>query len=622
MTSEISLYFESETAYRHIENMAVTSSGALKKRAGTRLVLFSQQEIFMYSTSEHLYVFFADNTYKVYDNADFHEVKHSTSLPADLLFRDLKKGSIQATFNDDTPRILIATKAGIFEQDTAFDFLKQTLQDLPSGVEPTIFLILPGRSVIAYGNSLYFSKYNDLYNFTPVDPASKFAAEGAYILDLIVGVDRIVDIIFFKNQIFLGTKTAVFQIKYGTVNPFADSAAQNFELNISKIFSDGIATRNFENIGNYVVFANNRGIYGIQVSSTILSGGSISSVSQSVVLSLAASAEHILQGDRFKVVDISSYFRKENVFFILRDDGIIFKCMLDFTPGNVPVLNVTRFLAGEVETLRKYFQMDREARYFVTKRGATFFLEMNNEYPYLRDNKLVFSWHEDLKNLRNFAFLDCFKKFSILFFSTAKRLTDSTIQFRTTLIVGNQYYFWDKIAGIYGSFEVLSKNFRVYTISAVIKNDIILLGKRLSMSDIDISDFNRYSEGQQLYLTYVNLNFYPFRTETVKLNQSTSFDSFFAVCGFGYEGTMEIFLNFEKNPDSVNPMKIRFFDCEKMEFIAYTEEGLKRSVSSEHKMHYRNSTESLILPTVEFKEYENFDVKIPVGYSGCVLSLG
>lgn len=628
MSTETSYYFHNNTAYRRIENMSPTNSGALAKRAGTKLVLTDTREVYVFSTRDSLYVFFDDNKYKVIKLSDFTNLKAETANPTDLKFVDIKNSIIQTiVLTTGETRILIPTPSGIFTSDVAYVFSKVTLTGLPANTPTSLFIALPGRGLIANGNTLYFSKYNDIYNFTPLsDPTASDAPIQGYVQKFAVGLDGdILDIIFYKNSIIIGTTLAIYRLEYTQLNPFADVVAKtSISQRLEKIYSVGLEFKTFADIGDFVVFANDRGIYGIEIGRS--TSNNIDSARINTI-EFTYSQEHIVSEDGQSIIDISSFYARENVFFALRNDGVIFKCAITRDQDKrAPLL--TRYIAGiSMDNRRKYVSIDHNCRAYITNWGGRYFVELHKVFPYLNDNKQVFSWHDTLETLLSFGFLDCFQNSSELKLLRAGNNTGFPLnQIKAepgTFVVGEKYYYLDLINGKYNIFTVASVKKQVVTITDQVQ-DIIVLGKVKTEQDLNLLQLTTISEGADLYVTYADMNVFPFRMNTVKYSPTLKFSSFFLLAGFGYNGAIELAVVHKnqdgiQKPDTAHPLLLNYFSCEKMIMTGFGESGF----FSQNKIlrSYRHYIEKIEMPSLERKYLSYVNIAIPAGFSGVLVQI-
>lgn len=606
--------------------MAPTNSGALSKRAGTKLVLTDAREISVFSTKEALYIFYQDNKYKVLNISDFSVLKAETSNPVDLEFVDIKKSTIQEiALTTGEKRILIPTTKGIFTADVGYVFSKVTVTGLPANTPTILFIAVPGRGLIANGNTLYFSAYNDIYNFTPMtNPADPNAPRQGYVISFAVGLDgEIIDMIFYKNSILIGTTTAIYRVEYVQLNPFADAVSKTNSIQrIEKIYNVGMDFKTFADIGDFVVFANDRGIYGIE-----MGGASSSTYDQYRIYTteLSYANEHITAEDGQSIIAISSYYARENVFLALRNDGVIFKCAIS-RDGDKRSPLFTRYVAGiSMENRRSYIGIDHVSRAFVSKWNGIYFLEFHRMYPYLNDNKLVFSWHDTLETLPQFGFLDCFENSSELKIIRTRSTTPTHIIKIpiNSLAVGEKYYYWDVTEEKYDIFEVASVRKQLATITKTVQ-EIVILGKVKTEQDLSVLQLTSIAGSSDLYVTYADMNFFPFRMNTVKYSPEVNFSSFFLLVGFGYNGAAELAVVHRTpeethTPDIAHPLMLSYFACEQMEMKAFTIEGVERKNTV--ATIFRHIIDAIEMPAVERKYLNYIIVALPAGFSGELIEI-
>lgn len=635
MSTETSYYFHSGTAYRRIENMAPTNSGALAKRAGTRLLLTDTREVYVFSVRDsklnrdELYVFFSDNKYLVLNLEDFSGLHPETANPTNLLFNDIKNALIYETPLPTTgeTRILIPTPTGIFYSGLGYIFTTTATAGLPANTPTNLFILAPGRGIIANGSTLYFSAYNNPNNFTPlVNPSAADAPTQGYVLNFVAGLDGdIVDLIFYKNSIFIGTTSAVYRLEYSPLNPFADSVVRNNNAQrVEKIYHVGMRFRTFSDIGDFVVFANDRGIYGIEVSGAISSNYDNSRI---YVTEFTYSQEHITSEDNQSILDIASYYARDNVFLSLRNDGTIFKCAITKN-GDQRTPFFTRYIAGVSEDERReYIAIDHVSRAFVTKWQGRYFVESNRNFPYLNDNKLVFSWHDTLKTVSEFAFLDCFQDSSELkFLHIVNNSFSNTFKATpSTFFVGERYYYWDLVEDRYDIFTVSSVRKQVVSITKTVQ-DILVLGVVKTEQDLNLLLLTEIAGTSDLYVTYADVNYFPFRMNTVMYSPDLKFSSFFLIAGFAYSGTVELSVynqdaqqNNAPKVDTPHPLLMNYFACEQMELTAFTQEGVLRT--NKINRPYRHIMESIEMPAAEWKYYGYANITIPAGFSGVFIQI-
>lgn len=623
MSTETSYFFHSSTSYRRVENMIPTNSGALAKRAGTQLVLTDEREIYVFSTNTDLYVFFSNDRYRVLKNSDFSTLLAETANPAGLRFGEIKNSTIQEiSLPNAQTRVLIPTSSGLFVSDVIHSFSRVNVTGLPVGTPTNLFLALPGRGLIANGNTLYFSKYNDIYNFTPLtDPAAADAPTQGYVQKFVVGLDGdIVDMIFYKNSVIIGTTSAIYRLEYTQLNPFADIVAKTSNTQrLEKIYSVGMDFKTFADIGDFIVFANDRGIYGIEMGRSYASGADASHINTT---EFTYAQEHIVSEEGKSIIDIASYYRRENVFLALRNDGVIFKCAITRdSEQRVPFF--TRFIAGlSMDQRRPYVAIDHESRAYVTNWNGRYFIEYNKVFPYLNDNKLVFSWHDTLETLRSFWFLDCFQDSSELRLLRAGNTTGApSNQIKApigTFAVGERYYYFDFVETKYKIFTVASIRKQVVTITEQVI-DIIVLGKVKTEKDLNLLPLTTISGGSDLYVTYADVNYCPLRMNTVKYSADLKFSSFFLLAGFGYNGSVDLVVmhknqDGQPKPDTPHPLLLNYFSCEKMLMKTYTEDG--SFSTNKITRTYRHLVEKLEMPSVERKYSSYVNIAIPPGFSG------
>lgn len=634
MSTETSYHFHSGTAYRRIENMAPTNSGALAKRAGTRLLLSDTREVYVFSVRDdkfnrdELYVFFSDNKYLVLNLADFSTLHPESANPTDLEFNDIKNALMEAqTLDSGENRIFIPTSKGIFYGDLGYLFNEVNLTGLPTNTPTNLFILAPGRGIIANGNTLYFSAYNNPNDFTPLtNPSAADAPTQGYVLNFVAGLDgEIVDIIFYKNSIFIGTTTAIYRLEYNPLNPFADSVVRNNNAQrVEKIYHVGMRYRTFADIGDFVVFANDRGIYGIEVSGAITSNYDNSRI---YVTEFTYAQEHITSEDNQSILDIASYYARDNVFMSLRNDGVLFKCAIT-RDADKRTPFFTRYIAGvSMDERRQYIVVDHAARAFVTLWQGRYFVELNRNFPYLNDNKLVFSWHDTLQTVREFAFLDCFQDSSELKFLRIVNNSPANTFKATpgTFSVGEKYYYWDLVEDRYDTFTVSSVRKQVVSVTKTVQ-DILVMGIVKTELDLSLLALKEIAGTAALYVTYADVNYFPFRMNTVMYTPELRFSSFFLIAGFAYSGTVELSV-YNQDPqqnnapkvDTPHPLLVNYFACEQMHMTVFTQEGLVRSNIINRP--YRHIMESIEMPTVEWKYYGYSNITIPAGFSGVFIQI-
>lgn len=626
MSTETSYNFHVTTAYRRVENMAPTNSGALAKRAGTKLVLTDTREIRVFSTSEALYLFYSDDKYTVLNISDFSVLKAETPNPTDMEFVDIKKSTIQViALPTGEKRILIPTTKGIFSADVAYVFSEVTVTGLPANTPTMLFIALPAKGLIANGNTLYFSAFNNIYDFTQfTDPSTIEAPTQGYQISYSVGLDGdIIDIIYYKNNIIIGTTEAIYRVEYLQLNPFADAVAKTTSLQrIEKIYNVGIEFKTFTDIGDFVIFANERGIYGIEVG-----GASSSAFDQYRIYTteLSYANEHITAEDGQSITAICAYYARENVFFALRNDGVIFKCAVS-RDGDKRTPLFTRYVAGiSMDDRRTYISLDHVGRAFVTQWNGRYFVEFHRMFPYLNDNKLVFSWHDTLETLGQFGFLDCFQNTSELKLIKARSNNPTHIIKvpLNSLAVGERYYYWDVIGEKYDIFQVASVRKQLVTITKTVQ-EIVILGKVKTESDLNVLPLTAIAGSSDLYVTYADMNFFPFRMHTVRYSADIKLSSFFLLAGFGYNGSAELAV-VHKTPeethktDIVHPLMLSYFACECMEMTAFTIEGANRK--NKVRTIFRHMIDAVEMPAVERKYLNYIIVAIPAGFSGELIEI-
>lgn len=627
MSTEKSLFWHLDSSYRKIENLDTADSGALYKRSGTQLVETSTLKPYLLYSVDYTYIIYENNRYRVINNA-LTEVLPEQDLPTGLTFTDIINGSSNVvTLTAKEKRPIISTETGIFEADINHIFQPKTLIAFPTGVSKKLFIVLPARSMIANGNTLYFSKYNNLFDFTNLPFDNRDAPTSGYTINYAIGLDgEIVDIAYFKSYVFIGTDQAIYRMQYSILNPFAEIIInKSTPPTIEKIYSRGMQSTTFSEIGNFLVFASDIGIYAITVKTDTYSG--INAGTPRVeVEELTREANHICSEEEQIILDISSNFRREDSFYALRNDGIIFKANISNQQKN---LFFTRRQAGLDETKREYVQVGKVGRFLLSKLGDSYFIEKNTRYPYLADNHLVFGWNDNLHNLKYFHFLDCYENQSNLVLKSTFNIGVNEFDGNFPNIQNNkEYFYWDPVAEEYSVFTIFyqrpislpdgTQGIR-YSIDKTFNNNVFILGERLSQNDINDTDLVNNAEGQKIFITYADMNEYPLRIETVEWEKGiTHIDSFFAVIGYGYNGTLQPFIK-TMNPDTQDPARLHYFCCESMDITSFSEEGYRQTLT--HKLNFRNETKDIIFPTNEWKLYQNLKINLPSGYSGCIVSI-
>ena len=224
MTGEQSFSMHFSSSYRYIENFLATTTGALEKRAGTQLVRVGTQEPIIKNVGTFEYIFYQDDTYEVINEINFNVIKARVPLVAGLTFLNLKKGFKNIIGTGEGARIIISTTAGVFKSNTNHVFEKQTLTGLDQTVNTNIYSLMPSRGVIAEINALHFSKYDSIFDFTSVPFNDPTAPSGAFTLNFAVGMDgEIIDIIFFKSYLIIGTSEAIYRLDVPTSNLYIAS---------------------------------------------------------------------------------------------------------------------------------------------------------------------------------------------------------------------------------------------------------------------------------------------------------------------------------------------------------------------------------------------------------------
>lgn len=526
MATERSYFWHMSTEYRYLENLGVSDSGALYKRAGSSLIEASTKNIKIVTTSDFVYIFFSDDTYKVLDRASKTDVLGLTPLPPTLTFQILQDAKIGITEASGLERPLLGTSVGVFYADASHALEKAVFTGSTTFTNPKLFIVVAGRGLVAEGSSLYFSTYDSIFDFTQIAFNAPNAPSASYSLRYAVGLDGdILDIVYFKTYIFVGTSRAIYRVDYSVLNPFAESVLRSTTpARIDKIFSKGLKYPTMVVVGNFVIFATDRGIHGIVVNTSIVSGTATTQASIDIV-ELTKDCEHLTSEDAFFVIKTASNFRREDSFFALRNDGVIFKFNLA-----KPDIFVTRYVGGlDQKTSRKYVDFSHDGSYLVSEKNGFYYLEQQNQFPYLNDNKLVFSWHDALAKLEKFNFLDCTINQSSLILDHPTNILSSTFDLKTDIPVpasiivlrdGVEY------GDHYESVKLLSKvstasGFK-YTANIDLTENDLILGVRKTHKDIDFSLLEANAKGQDIYVTYANINIFPFRLDTVKFEKDVT----------------------------------------------------------------------------------------------------
>lgn len=603
MAGENDLNQQNYSMYRKIENFYVSSSQAIQKRSGTKLALFSDgKEIFPVSTSTEVYIFYSDKTYTVISLIDFSELKANS--PSPIEFANIKTAKIERSTTNDKQVLNIFTKGGWYKTDNSYALTGLTLTGVPAGVDLNLAVTVYGRGVIASKTSIYFSTYGAIQDFTvPSAPTPT----SAFTLNQQIGFDTdITDIIFFNESIFIGTRTSIYVQPVILVNPFAPNQIPN-NLAFRKLHSIGVNPSTFTIVGKSLVFANDRGVYIVTHTTETTTSKSTLELKE-----LTESARHITSEDNQSITAISSYFRKENVFYALRNDGIIFTCTL---------VESKPYWSRRVCSPRVYTSFDEQGHVLISQDGTYYYAEQNTEYPYLSDNKLRFSEDDEIPNLEKFSFLDACKIYTE-FILEGVTIVD---QHRFTLNSTSKTLLKDVSYTIrhdrrYINMLITSVNSGIYTHNLTISTPFVVISKFIST--IDISSIK--VKNSEIYVTYAKINENSFTLETIKATSIDQQDvnSFFAVAGLKYEASAHILIrnNADETKISDTFKQIGVYCTTQLVAMTYTEEGIERTEPI--AVRFSTTFNQYTMPTVSWKNYKHLILSIPVGHSGVILSVG
>lgn len=602
MPGENDLNQQNYSMYRKIENFYVSSSQALQKRSGTKLILFSDgKEMFPFSTSTETFLFYSDKTYTVISLVDLSILKPNTASPIE--FNDIKTAKIERSTTNNKEVLNIFSRTGWFKTDASYVIGGLALTAAPAGADLNLSVTIYGRGAITSKTSIYYSTYGSVQDFTiPASPTPV----SAFALNQQTGFDTdIADVIFFNDSLFIGTKTSIYVQPAILINPFAPNQINN-NIAFRKLHSIGVNPGTFTIVGKSLVFANDRGVYIISHTTETLTTRSTLELRE-----LTESARHITSEDNQSIISISAYFRKENVFLALRNDGVIFTCTLvDGRP----------LWARRVCSPRKYIAMDEYGSVLISRDENYYYAELNTEYPYLSDNKLRFSETDELPNLNKFAFLDAYKSYSQLILETVKIIDVHrfTLGSGTTLTINDSYTILYQ--GTYSNIVILSESSGTYTHNMSISEPFMVIGKFIST--IDLSSIK--TKNSEVYVTYAKINQNSFTIENLKATSITDqpVHSFFAVAGLKYEAKAHILIRNNTNEADISDAykQIGVYCTTKLLVSTYTIEGYERIEPI--AVRYTTTFDQHSMPAVRWKNYKHLIITIPAGHSGVLLSVG
>lgn len=601
MVGENDLNQQNVSMYRKVENFIVSSSQALHKRSGTRLAKFSDgKEMFPVSTSTETFFFFSDNTYTVIASDTLAELKANS--PSAISFDNIKTAKIERSSAADGKEVLtIYTKTGWFRTDLSYVITGLVLTGVPSGVDLNIATTVYGRSVIASKTDIYFSAYANIQNFTvPSTPT----ADSPFVLKQLIGFDTdITDIMFFNETLFIGTKTSIYLQPAVLVNPFTPNQIVG-SIAFRKLHNIGVNPSTFTIVGKSLVFANDRGVF--MITNT---PDRITLKATLELVDLTEQARHITSEDGQSIVTISAYFRKENVFFMLRNDGTVFTCTL---VENKP------FWSRRTCPPRKYIAIDELSYVLITQDETYYYAEQTTEYPYLSDNKLRFSEKDEIPNLSKFAFLDAYKPYNEIILENTEIVDQHRFKLANhTLIVGNSYTILSN--NEYVNIEILTHTNDIYSHDKNITTPFLVIAKFIKSIDTT-SIPNKNSE---IYVTYAKMNKSNLNLETIKASgSSVEINSFFAIAGLKYEASAHILVRNNVNEQNFTDVfkQIGMYCTTKLVVGTYTTEGKQESENITTR--YATTFETYTIPTTQWKNYKHLVLNVPVGHSGVILSVG
>jgi hypothetical protein len=600
MPGELDLNQQVFTCYRRLENFRVSSSNAIEKRSGTRLLEFHPSLGFrVLSTEFYIFSFRGDDTYTVYRADTGAEVKGRT--PSPISQQDLFDLKVEESSDEGRDTLRFYTKDAWYESDKDFNITQLTLTGLPSGTDRSLAITVFGRSVIAFDGSLYFSKYGDLLNFTVgTNP------EDGFVYTSISGVDnKIIDIVYFNELIVFATKTTLYGLFPPLVNPFLSGQTQsNTNYRLFKLYSAGVLSKTLTVVGNNLIFANQHGVYmlSLQKENRVFKA-----------IDLTDRARHITSEPSQSITEIVPSFKKENFFFALRNDGVVFSCFLDKESPSWG-----RQVAGQ----RKYFGLDNNGVTFVTQLGSHSYVELNTTYSYFSDNKLRFSMTDEVVNLPSFSFLDAYIQYSELLELPATPLSENEFETTAQLDIDSFYTVLENNERFF-TVKILRKNGQRYTHSGKLTGELLIVGK--FFDTINIAVAQEYRGSEELWVTYADINGQNMSLKTRKIETTSDtiqVDSFFSLVGFKYEGVAHIFVHPSEVSDQFPADVIQFgsYCTQLINVETYTSTGVPKYFRVERP--FSTSFSLINLPGVEWQMYKHLIFISPVGESGVFLSVG
>lgn len=604
MSGELDLNQQAFTSYRKLENFSTTSGTALIKRSGTKLLEYSDSLKFkVFSTPTALFVFRSDDTYAVFEVSSGKELKAREKSP--INFTELTTMQVEPAAEG----LRFYTEDEWYQSDIDYDINSITLHNLPKGTKVNLAITIFGRSVIAYKGKLFFSRYGKLEDFTVGTKP-----DDGFVYDFVSGIDtEITDIIFFSEIIAFSTKTTIYGLYPPVVNPLI-SGQTNTNLNnhrLFKLYTAGVTKKTLVPLGNGLVFANTHGVHLL----TLKKNGQ-----GYYAEDLTIKSQHIFSEPNQEVVKTGCALNRENIFFVLRNDGVLFKCFYNEVTKEP---NWSRQTAG---AKRKYRDIDNNVTSFVSEYAGYSYVEFKTDYPYFSDNKLRFSLTYERQNFPYYSFLDAFKSYSNIINGLGNPKSYNEFDSTAVLEVGKFYTVLTADAMI-ENIEIKTKRdlggVHRYIHNGNLAETFEILGKFLET--VDITEVLKYKGEENLYLTYAELGQGRLVLKTKKIHNNNpihQIDSFFCVVGFGYEAVAHVYAH----PGSVETefpgdiLGVGTYCSQKIKTSTYTDTGIKRSQVIQSK--YGSVFYPVNIPGVTWAAFKHIVFTSPEGESCVLLAFG
>lgn len=608
MPGEWDLNQQGFTCYRKLENFSATGGTALVKRSGTKLLEFSNTFIFkLFSTEEVLFSFRADDTYSVFKISTGEELKKRA--PSPIPFTDLSSARVEESSKNGVSALRFYTKNAWYTSDDKYDVSKITVTQLPDGTELNLTISIGGRSVVAYNGNLYFSKYGALEDFT-----TGTKPEDAFIYTSVSGVDNeITDIVFYSEIIAFSTKTTLYGLYPPLVNPLLSGQVQsNLNHRLFKLYTAGVTPGTLAQLGNGLVFANSHGVYLLNLRKDNR---------MYAAEDLTEQAQHIVSESGQKILKVARSLNRENVFFVLRNDGVLFNCFFD---ENQRAANWSRQTAGAVRT---YKGVDNNATAFVSQYAGYSYVELRTSYPYFSDNRLRFSLNDELENFASFSFLDAYKAYGSILNIKAYPSSPNEFKSKAELEPGRFYTILTDEQEL-KNIKIRLKGGKGPTYTYYHNDEILKVFTILGefFDTIDVSEPLKYQGAENLYVTYAKLGGGRLTLETKlvlsNVIKDLQVDSFFCVVGFGYKAVAHVYAHPSGVEDEfpADLLQVGSYCSQRLEISTYTDTGIKRSNNEESR--YGSTFYPANIPGVAWATYKHILFTSPEGESCVLLGFG